>query len=312
MASPRRFFIVDAFSDRPFSGNPAVIVPDAEGLSDRDMQALAAELRMEAGFILSPSTSDADLRLRFFSPHAEVDVSGHVTVAAYTALQAAGRLPGVVTPAGHRVRQQSRAGVLAVDLTSAEGGGGPWVTLDFGRPAFGPQVDREEVQAALRVDAEALILRTGPRVVTCGVPLVVVAMADSTALHAAAPDMQKLAALSRRRGVLGVVAFARPGLHPESSMTARFFFPVVGPDEDPVSGAALAAAVAYAVRERQLPCVGETTFSTDQGHTLGRPNRAQVIVRTEAGQVANIKVRGRGAVVASGEFRPIEPRSVLD
>jgi PhzF family phenazine biosynthesis protein len=299
----RRFFIVDAFSDRPFCGNPAVIVPDATGLSDRDMQALAAELRMEAGFVFPPSSTDADLRLRFFSPHAEVDVSGHVTVAAYAALQAAGSLP--VSGDG-RVRQQSRAGVLAVDLSREPDAGPPWVTLDFGRPTFGPQVDRMEVADALRVTNEALILRTNPRVVTCGVPLVVVAMADSTTLHSAVPDMAHLAALSRRRGVLGVVAFARPGLAPGSAMTARFFFPVVGPDEDPVSGAALAASVAYAVRERQLASVGETMFQTDQGHTLGRPNRAQVIVRTEGGHIANLKVRGRGVVVASGEFTPLD------
>jgi PhzF family phenazine biosynthesis protein len=305
MGTARRFFIVDAFSDRPFCGNPAVIVPDADGLSDRDMQALAAELRMEAGFVLPPSTQDADLRLRFFSPHAEVDVSGHVTVAAYAALQAAGSLPGADAPGAQRVRQQSRAGVLPVELIR-EADAGPWVTLDFGRPVFGAALDRYELADSLRVSNDALILRTAPRVVTCGVPLAVVAMADSTALHSAMPDMANLAALSRRRGVLGVVAFARPGLAPGSAITARFFFPVVGPDEDPVSGAALAASVAYAVRERQLASVGETVFQTDQGHTLGRPNRAQVIVRTEAGQVANIKVRGRGVVVASGEFTPLD------
>jgi trans-2,3-dihydro-3-hydroxyanthranilate isomerase len=303
MGTARRFFIVDAFSDRPFCGNPAVIVPNAEGLADHQMQALAAELRMEAGFVLPPSTSDAHLRLRFFSPHAEVDVSGHVTVAAYAALQQAGALPGEDTPSGRRVKQEARAGILPVDL-KVEGPGGPWVTLDFGRPSFGAAIDRREVLDALRVGDGALLVGPAPRVVTCGVALVVAAMADSPALQAAVPDMARLAALSRRRGVLGIVAFARPGLNPSSALTARFFFPVVGPDEDPVSGAALAASVAYAVRERQLPCLGEATFQSDQGHSLGRPNQAHIVVRTEGGQIAGVKVRGRGVVVASGEFTP--------
>jgi hypothetical protein len=78
-------------------------------------------------------------------------------------------------------------------------------------------------------------------------------------------------------------------------------------DEDVVSGAALAAVCAYAVRERLLACVGDATFQTDQGHALGRPNKAQVTVRAEAGQIADIKVRGRGVVVASGEFVPATP-----
>lgn len=301
MGLARRFYIVDAFSDRPFAGNPAVIVPDAAGLSDRAMQALASELRMEAGFVFPPNGDDADLRLRFFSPHAEVAVSGHVTVATYAALHAAGTLPR----AKPKIRQQSRAGVLPVELTP-DADGTPWVTLDFGRPVFGATVDRAEVHEALRVNADALIIRTAPRIVTCGVSLCVVAMADSTALHNVVPDMAKVAAFSRRRGVLGIVAFARPGLHPESAITARFFFPVVGPDEDPVSGAALAASIAYAVRERQIAVVGETTLWTDQGHNLGRPNRAQVTLRPESGGLSNIRVRGRGVIVASGEFTPLD------
>ncbi len=289
-----RFQIVDAFADRPFGGNPAVIVPDAQGLSDRAMQSLAAELRMEAGFVLPATLPGADLRMRFFTPGREVEVSGHVTVAAYAALAADGK-----RPAKARVMQESRAGVLAVDLD----GDVPWVTLGFGFPAFGPALDRAEVAEAL---GGRLQEGAAPRTVTCGVTLGVVAMVDPPALLAARPDMRKVAALSRRRGVLGLCAYARPGLHPASALTARFFFPAVGPDEDAVSGAALAAICAHAVRERQLTCVGEATFQTDQGHSLQRPNRAEVTVRAEGGQIVELRVKGRGVVVARGEFFPIE------
>jgi PhzF family phenazine biosynthesis protein len=303
MGRARDLFVVDAFSDRAFHGNPAVVVPEAEGLSDRAMQALAAELRMESGFVLPPNVPGADLRIRFFSPHAEVDVSGHVTVAVYAALQAAGKLPG--TGAERRIQQQARAGVMPVDLrVPAEGA--PSVTLDLGRPAFGPALDRSEVMEALRIAGAVLAPGPAPRAVTCGVSLGVVQLSDAAALAATVPDMARLASFSRRRGVLGIVAFAMPGTHPQSSLTARFFFPAVGPDEDPVSGAALAAVVAYGVRERLLTCVGEATFLTDQGHSLGRPNRAHVHVRTEAGQIASVKVSGRGAVVIRGEFEPLE------
>jgi trans-2,3-dihydro-3-hydroxyanthranilate isomerase len=295
----RSFYIVDAFSDRPFGGNPAVVVPDAAGLSDAAMRAIAAELRMEAGFVLPP-TEGGDLRIRFFSPGGELDLSGHVTIAAYAALAAAGRLPSTST-----VRQESRAGVLEVRL-EIEGGPAPWVTLDVGRPRFGVSLERREVAEALRVGDGALAPGLSPRVVTCGVPIGVAGMADPGALQAAQPDMARLAALSRRRGVLGMALFAQPGLHPKSAVTARFFFPAVGPDEDVVSGAAVAAICAYGVRERLLAVVGETTFQTDQGHALGRPNRALVTVATEGGQLANLRVRGRGAVSAQGTFVPPE------
>lgn len=294
-----RFYVVDAFSDRPYCGNPAVIVPDADALSDATMQAVAAELRMEAGFILKPTFPDADLRIRFFSPGGEVDVSGHVTVAAYAALARAGKLPR----GARTVRQQSRAGVLPVEIVEEEGppGAGPWVTLDFGRPSFGAALDRSEIRECLRVEDGALP-PGAPRVVTAGVALAVVALTSPAVLHRLVPDMARLAAFSRRRGVLGIAAFARPGVQPTSALAARFFFPVVGPDEDVVSGAALAAILAHAVRERQLACVREATFQTDQGHALGRPNRARVTVRTEGGHVSAVLVRGRGCLVAEGQL----------
>ena len=69
MTRARELFVVDAFSDRPFCGNPAVIVPDAEGLSDRAMQALAAELRMEAGFVLPAAASDRAIALHCLPAH---------------------------------------------------------------------------------------------------------------------------------------------------------------------------------------------------------------------------------------------------
>jgi trans-2,3-dihydro-3-hydroxyanthranilate isomerase len=295
----RAFYIVDAFSDRPFGGNPAVVVPDAEGLSDRAMRVLAGELRMEAGFVLPP-TAGGDLRMRFFSAGGELDLSGHVTIAAYAALAAAGRLPP-----GRIIKQESRAGLLDVIL-ERDGDASPWVTLDVGRPRFGLAFERREVADALRVGEAALAPGLAPRIVTCGVPIGVAGMADPASLQAATPDLVRLAALSRRRGILGIALFAQPGLHPRSALTARFFFPAVGPDEDVVSGAAVAAICAYGVRERLLTCVGEASFQTDQGHALGRPTHAHVTVRTEGGQLANLKVRVRGAVSAQGSFVPPE------
>jgi trans-2,3-dihydro-3-hydroxyanthranilate isomerase len=287
-----RFFVVDAFTDRPMCGNPAVIVLDGGHLGDRAMRDVAAEFRMEAGFVLPASNpGERRRRMRFFTPAGEVDVSGHVTVAAYAALEAA---------SGREVLE-TRAGDLEVEI-EATAGQAPWVTLGLGKPIFGAALDRREVLAALRATA-AVLGSAAPRVITCGVPLAVCAVEDARVLAALRPDMQKLAAFSRQRGILGLVVFARPGLHPASALTVRFFFPAVGPEEDIVSGAALAAACAFGVKERLLTCVGETVFQTDQGHSLGRPNQAHVIVRAEAGQLAEIRVKGRGVVVATGEIR---------
>ncbi|MGH8150766.1 MAG: PhzF family phenazine biosynthesis isomerase, partial [Steroidobacteraceae bacterium] len=75
---------VDAFTTRRFTGNPAGVVLDADGLDDAEMLAIARELNnADTAFILSPSGPDHDVRARFFTPRAEVGFVGHATVAAH-------------------------------------------------------------------------------------------------------------------------------------------------------------------------------------------------------------------------------------
>ena len=88
----RRVLLVDAFTDEPLAGNAAGVVPNAEGLSEERMGRVAAELgASETAFLTEPSTdSDADRRVRYFTPTTEVDLCGHATVASYAALTADG------------------------------------------------------------------------------------------------------------------------------------------------------------------------------------------------------------------------------
>jgi trans-2,3-dihydro-3-hydroxyanthranilate isomerase len=83
---------VDAFTDRPFQGNPAVVVPQADGLTDFQMQQIAREVNCsETAFVLTAATPEADFRLRWFTPTQEVDLCGHATIAAFHALAQEGR-----------------------------------------------------------------------------------------------------------------------------------------------------------------------------------------------------------------------------
>ncbi len=88
-------FQVDAFAEKPFAGNPAAVVLDARGLSDRQMQAIAAEMNLAGTAFLTPArgSEGAHWHLRWFTPKREVTYSGHTTLAAVHALLEAGRLP---------------------------------------------------------------------------------------------------------------------------------------------------------------------------------------------------------------------------
>ena len=79
-----KVFQVDSFTDKKFSGNPAGVVLNADGLTDNEMQQIAKELNnSETAFILSPSESDHEVWIRFFTPTTEVPTCGHATIAAH-------------------------------------------------------------------------------------------------------------------------------------------------------------------------------------------------------------------------------------
>ena|SRR2546428_4403416 len=93
MSAPVPIIKVDVFTDRPFAGNPAAAVLDADGLSEAQMQGIATEMNMAGTALVSASTrGDADLRLRMFTPKREVTYSRHTSVAAVHALLEAGRM----------------------------------------------------------------------------------------------------------------------------------------------------------------------------------------------------------------------------
>jgi len=78
MHQPRRLYQIDAFTNRPFAGNPAGVVANADGLTEGQMQAIARELNnSETAFLLPPLGPDHDVHVRFFTPTTEVPICGH-------------------------------------------------------------------------------------------------------------------------------------------------------------------------------------------------------------------------------------------
>ena len=107
---------VDAFTDTPLAGNPAGVVVQADGLTDKQMQGIAREVAAsETAFILPSSTPDADLRVRWFTPGTEVPLCGHATIAAFHALAEEGMF-GMSGPGSYSFHLETRSGVLPVTV----------------------------------------------------------------------------------------------------------------------------------------------------------------------------------------------------
>lgn len=223
-----RIRIVDAFTDRPFSGNPAgVLLLDADTFPDDTwLQNVALEVNhAETAFAHPlPQGGPADWALRWFTPATEVAMCGHATLATAHVLHTTGAHQGPV-------RFATLSGVLVA--TPAEDGS---VTLDFPTAPL----TRLDVPAGI---AEALgtepltAFDTGPNVKD-----LLVEVADEQTVHALRPDLKALGAHSER-GVIATARAADPS--GEYDFVSRCFFPNVGIDEDPVTGSAHTALAPY-------------------------------------------------------------------
>lgn len=225
--SPRtRIRVVDAFTDRPFAGNPAGVVLLDDFPDDTWLQRVAAEVNhSETAFAHRlPRGGDADWALRWFTPATEVDLCGHATLATAHVLRATGAATGPV-------RFATRAGVL---LATAHDDGP--VTLDFPTAPLTPASLPDQAVEAL--GAEPLSTHdTGPHLGD-----LLVELADERTVRALTPDHRALARYSRR----GVIATA-PAEDPSRGydFVSRGFFPGVGIDEDPVTGSAHTALASF-------------------------------------------------------------------
>jgi PhzF family phenazine biosynthesis protein len=209
---------VDAFTDRPFAGNPAAICLLDGPADERWMQAVAAEMNQPETAFLEPMGDDGEgptWRLRWFTPVCEVDLCGHATLAAAHHL-----LVDLGVVAGGL-----RFITLSGTLTARALGDG-WIQLDF--PAD-PPVEAEApagLLEALGIDNAVTVARGRSDW------LVEVPSADD--VRALSPDTAALGALGEvGRGV--IVTAVGDGLH---DVVSRFFAPAAGIPEDPVTGSA--------------------------------------------------------------------------
>ncbi|MGD2068859.1 MAG: PhzF family isomerase, partial [Gemmatimonadota bacterium] len=275
-ATMRRYEVhqVDAFTTEPFTGNPAGVVPHADGLSEREMQAIARELNnSETAFVLRPDGPDHDVRVRFFTPTTEVPSCGHATIAAHYVRAVEGGLPSCT------VVQKIGAGILPVAVERR----GPDYriemtqgTVELGGPLSGRR--RDEIVEALGLGPEELDPRCPVQVVSTGHSKVLVGLRSLERLHALEPDLAGLARISREIGCNGYFAFV---LTPEDDVLAhgRMFAPAIGIPEDPVTGNANGPLGAYLVEHGlAAPEDGVLSFRARQGEAMGRPGVVEVTV----------------------------------
>ena len=207
------FFQVDAFADRPLTGNPAAVMPLERWLDDKVMQAIAAENNLaETAFTIPIESDEAEFQLRWFTPTVEMKMCGHATLASAHILLH-----------GERVRFATLSGILTVERNGD--------LLELGMPAARVEpTDLPELLQALGTNGETFLS-------TQGNGNAVVLLADEAAVRAVRPDFSILASLPY------LVSVTAPG--DEQDVASRVFAAYYGIPEDPVTGSAHTAIVPF-------------------------------------------------------------------
>jgi len=290
----RRACLVDAFTEEPLCGNAAGVVPDADGLTDEQMQAVARELgASETAFLLPAEAPDADRRVRYFTPGTEVELCGHATVGSHALLYADGALE-----AGTHALE-TNVGVLEIEV---EPGGRVWMAQN--EPEIREvEVDYDRLGSALGIDPAAMRDVGADLPVahaSTGLPFLVVPVNFLEHVGNAEPDMSAIEELSDEFGVAGVYVFTFDTLDAASTLHARMFAPGAGVPEDPVTGTASGAAGAYLDR---FGAIDTGAMRFEQGHFLDRGGVVHVEVDggVRVGGEAVVSLEGRLLVPPAGE-----------
>jgi PhzF family phenazine biosynthesis protein len=289
---------IDAFTQELFTGNPAGVVPDADGLSAAQMQNIAAELNnSETAFILSPTADDHDCWIRYFTPTTEVPLCGHATIAAHFLLKVSGR------ESRARVLQKSGVGILPVEID----GSGEDITVIMAQG----EIVIEKVSESLRSGAlQALGLSESDLNPNCPIETVdtghgklIVGVRNRRILNNLRPDMRALARVSERVGMSGNLVFTFDSADDDYLTTARMFAPKIGIDEDPVTGNGNGPLGAYLVHNNLVEHDGsEFAFTGRQGEAMGRPGSVRVWVSIANGKPERVRVGGRAVIAFRGEI----------
>jgi trans-2,3-dihydro-3-hydroxyanthranilate isomerase len=320
------FHIVDVFAQQRYTGNQLAVVRGAGDLSDREMQQVAAEMNYsETTFIESEERSPGGYPVQIFTPETELPFAGHPTLGTAHVLREA--VLGDDSEAERVIPLSLGVGEVPVTIErGGEGGNGEeerfWMRQPD--PFFGEWIDPGLATGVLSLEEDDLDPEFAPRVVSTGLPTLVVPLRSIEAVRQARIDDANYGELldSTDAGlVLGVCAETD---HPENDLHVRVFAEAHGVGEDPATGSANGCLAAYLARERYF---GSSIVEArvEQGYELDRPSllllRASDAMstadrtqnpaieerdggegRNEEGSEVEVRVGGRVIPVAEGEL----------
>jgi PhzF family phenazine biosynthesis protein len=273
---PITVYHYDAFASIPGTGNPAGVVLDAMGLTDAQMQRIAAQIGFnETAFVL-PS-EQATLRLRFFTPGHEVNLCGHATVATLAALHDHRRLPMLTFP--FQCTLETKAAILPLEL-APDADGRLQVHMAQAPAQFVPFLgNTPNLARALGLEVADLAPELPIVFGSTGLWTLVVPVRGLAAMGRMRPDNAQFPAILAQMPHASVHPVCLETYDSAAQMHGRHFSsPFSGTIEDPVTGTASGVLGAYYIHYLQPEGSGISTLLVEQGQEIGRDGRVRVTI----------------------------------
>ena len=309
MERETKFYLVDAFTNTKFHGNPAGVVISSRPLTEPEMFDIAAELHLETAFLWPVESSRAQQRggssaaysICYYTHLARIPLCGHDTIATGVVLTSRGELsaPGGNGYAPSRMVFKSDIGDLPIEVM-ADGA----IAMRQGLPQFRDECEASEVLTALGLSRNRLI-EYPIRVVSTGTPFLFVGVDNVRSVDTLAPDMPVLTQALRDlpgAAVAGVYVWADDRTGRTQTIYGRCFAPGAGLPEDPVTGSASGALGAHLFDQGLIrgDVNGTASMQTTQGRAMGRPGHAHVTLIVADRRVNSVSVSGHAVIVGEG------------
>jgi trans-2,3-dihydro-3-hydroxyanthranilate isomerase len=293
-----RYYICDVFTDTRFGGNQLAVLPEAEGLTDHQMQQIAREFNFAETAFVFPSEIGHTRKVRIFTPATEMPFAGHPNIGTAFSLATAGEFGEIETSI--QVTFEEKAGPVPIAIQRREGQA---IWCELAAPetlSLGKTVPSELVASAVSLTQRDIVTTTHvPQFASVGLPFLMTELKDRSALKRARIQWDGVEAIA----ALGVT----PDIHlyvqsaDDFDVRARMFAPMDGVPEDAATGSANCALAAFLGHTDEKPS-GEFRFRIAQGVEMGRPSVLEARAEKREGVVVAAWIGGSCVAVSEGEI----------
>ena len=291
------FYIVDVFAIAKYTGNQLAVFPNADQISDQQMQQFAKEINFsETTFITASSPKENEYDVRIFTPNQELPFAGHPTLG--TAYIIRDYLLSQEQKTNiNQLTLNLKVGKISVTIeTTSQGEEIFWMRQN--NPEFGQSVSPETMAAVLSISPDQINPNFPIQEVSTGIYFLIVPVNSLETLKQININLEMYYQLISSLDAKSILVFCPETYSPENDLCVRVFADYLGIPEDPATGSANGCLAGYLLENKVFPTEkSPLQVKVEQGYEINRPS----LLFLEASQ-EEIKVGGQVKTIAQGSF----------